>query len=115
MILIAVTILGAIGLVFGILIAFANKKLKVWEDPRIDVVAGMLPGVNCGACGLPGCRGFAEKAVAGEIQPAKCNVINDAGIAAIASFLGVSAGEADRRVARLLCAGGTNVAVQRAE
>ena len=62
-------------LVFAILIALANAKLKVWEDPRIDVVTGMLPGANCGACGLPGCRAFAEKAVAGDLKPSQCNVL----------------------------------------
>lgn len=113
--LLAVLILGGVGLAFAIMIALAHSKLRVWEDPRIDVLAVMLPGVNCGACGLPGCRVFAEKAVAGEIQPAKCNVLNDEGITAVADYLGVLAGEVDRRVARLLCAGGTNVTVQRAE
>ncbi|HEY3288056.1 MAG TPA: (Fe-S)-binding protein [Gemmatimonadaceae bacterium] len=111
----AILILGGTGLVFAIFIAAANKKLKVWEDPRIDVVASMLPSANCGACGLPGCRAFAEKAVVGEIQPAKCTVSNADRVAEIAHFLGVDAGEAIKRVARLQCAGGCDVAVQRAE
>ena len=111
----AILILGGTGLVFAIMIAAANKKLKVWEDPRIDVVAAMLPAANCGACGLPGCRAFAEKAVAGEIQPAKCTVSNAERVGEIAHFLGVDAGQAVKRVARLLCAGGLDVAVQRAE
>lgn len=113
--LLAVVILGGVGLFFAIMITLAHTKLRVWEDPRIDAVAAMLPGVNCGACGLPGCRGFAEKAVAGEIQPAKCNVLNEEGVALIAGYLGVNAGDIDKRVARLLCAGGTNVSVRRAE
>jgi len=115
MIIQAILILGGTGLVFAIFIAAANKKLKVWEDPRIDVVAAMLPSANCGACGLPGCRAFAEKAVVGEIQPAKCTVSNAERIGEIAHFLGVDAGEAIKRVARLQCAGGTNVAAQAAE
>lgn len=115
MIVDAVMILGGTGLVFAIFIALANKKLKVWEDPRIDVVAGMLPQANCGACGLPGCRAFAEKAVAGQVQPAKCTVSEPAKVAEIASYLGVAAGEGVKRVARLLCAGGADVAIQRAE
>jgi len=53
-------VLGGVGLFFGFLIAMANKKLRVWEDPRIDDVEEMLPGTNCGACGSPGCRAFAE-------------------------------------------------------
>lgn len=115
MVLTSVLILGGVGLVFAVLIAAANRRLRVWEDPRIDAVAAMLPNANCGACGLPGCRAFAEQAVAGAIAPAKCTVSSEAGIAAIADYLGVDAGEALRQVARLRCAGGHDVAVQRAE
>lgn len=115
MIVTSVLILGGVGLVFAILIAAANRRLRVWEDPRIDAVAAMLPNANCGACGLPGCRAFAEQAVAGAIAPAKCTVSSEDGIAAIADYLGVAKGEAVRRVARLQCAGGHDVAVQRAE
>ena len=115
MILVAVGILGGIGLVFATLIALANRKLKVWEDPRIDVVTGMLPGANCGACGVPGCRAFAEQVVAGARQPAGCNVANSDAKAAIASYLGVEAGSAVKVVARMLCAGGVHVARQQAE
>jgi electron transport complex protein RnfB len=111
----SVTILAGVGLVFAILIALAYRKLRVYEDPRIDTVVAMLPGANCGACGFPGCRGFAEQAVLGTVKPAACNVIEHPGAAAIAAYLGVDAGEANRRVARVLCAGGTNVAVQQAE
>jgi electron transport complex protein RnfB len=115
MILDAMLILGGTGLVFAVFIALANKKLWVWQDPRIDVVASMLPNANCGACGLPGCRAFAEQAVEGKIAPAKCTVSSDVSRDAIAGFLGVDAGEAVKRVARLMCAGGTDVAVTRAE
>lgn len=115
MVMTSVLILGGVGLVFAILIATANRRLRVWEDPRIDAVAAMLPNANCGACGLPGCRAFAEQAVAGAIAPAKCTVSSEEGIAAIAGYLGVARGEAERRVARLRCAGGHEVARQRAE
>ena len=110
----SVLILGGTGLVFAIFIAVANRKLKVWEDPRIDVVAGLLPQANCGACGLPGCRAFAEKAVKGEVQPAKCTVSEPARVKEIAAYLGVDEGVGVKRVARLLCAGGADVALQRA-
>jgi len=115
MILAAVAILGGVGLVFAVLIALANRKLKVWEDPRIDVVTSLLPNANCGACGVPGCRAFAEKVVAGELQPAGCNVANADAKDAIAAYLGVDAGSAVKTVARMLCAGGTHVAAQQAE
>lgn len=115
MVLDAILILGGVGLAFGILIALANAKLKVWEDPRIGVVTAILPGANCGACGLPGCRSFAEEAVAGRIQVAECSVASEESRGEIAGYLGVDAGVAVKRVARLLCAGGSNVAAQQAE
>ncbi len=115
MVLDAILILGGVGLAFGILIALANAKLRVWEDPRIGVVASILPGANCGACGLPGCRAFAEEAVAGRIQIAECTVASEDSRGEIAGYLGVEAGVAVKRVARLLCAGGSDVAVQQAE
>lgn len=110
----SVLILGGTGFVFAIFIALANMKLKVWEDPRIDVVAALLPQANCGACGLPGCRAFAEKAVLGAIQPAKCTVSEPARVHEIAAYLGVDVGVGTKRIARLRCAGGADVAMQRA-
>jgi Na+-translocating ferredoxin:NAD+ oxidoreductase RNF subunit RnfB len=114
-ILIAVAILGALGLTFAGLIAFTHSKFKVWEDPRIDAVADMLPGANCGACGEAGCRAFAEGVVEGRIKPAGCTVIGGDEVVVLAEFLGVEAGQANKRVARLLCAGGSNVALQQAD
>jgi len=112
--LIAAALMGGLGVLLAIVLAIADKKLYVWEDPRIDQVEQMLPLANCGACGCPGCRAFAEKAVRGEIQPGKCTVSSPAGIARIAQFLQVDAGSHEKRVARLACAGGSNVAVQQA-
>jgi Na+-translocating ferredoxin:NAD+ oxidoreductase RNF subunit RnfB len=111
----AVLILSGVALVFAVLIALANRQLWVWEDPRIDVVAAMLPNANCGACGLPGCRAFAEQAVDGRVTPSQCTVGSDDTHKAIAGFLGVDAGTAVRRVARLQCAGGHDVAATLAE
>lgn len=114
MVITATLILGGLGLTFGVLIALAQKKLYVWEDPRIDGVAERLPGANCGACGFAGCRAFAEAAVNGTVAPAGCTVMNEDARADVAAYLGVDAGAADRRVARLLCAGGSDVAPRRA-
>ena len=73
----SVAILGGLGLTFGTLVALANSKLRVWEDPRVDGVSGLLPNNNCGACGFPGCRNFAEAVVAGKALPAGCNVMTE--------------------------------------
>lgn len=114
-ILTAVAFIAALSISLAILLAIAHNKLKVEEDPRIDWVEEMLPGANCGACGMPGCRQFAAKLVSGEKQPSECTVGGQDSARFIAGFLGVEAGDMEKRVARLLCAGGRDVAIQVAE
>jgi len=113
--LIGGALMGGIGVLLAIALAYADRKLYVFEDPRVDQVDAMLPHANCGACGCVGCRMFAEKLVAGEIAPGKCTVSSPAEIAAIAAFLHVDAGTEEKRVARLACAGGAHVARNRAQ
>ena len=105
--------MALLGVVLAGVIAFANRRLYVYEDPRIDEVEELLPKSNCGACGTAGCRNFAEKVVAGEIMPALCTVKAPAQKRVIADLLGVDAGSVEKRVARLACAGGRHVAYLR--
>jgi RnfABCDGE-type electron transport complex B subunit len=115
--LILLTAVGAMGgltIILAALLILANKKLFVVEDPRIDMVEEMLPNTNCGACGYPGCRPFAEALLKGEILPGSCTVSSEEGREEIADFLGVDVGAQEKRVARLACAGGINVARNRA-
>ncbi len=104
----------ALGAVLATVITLAVRKLYVYEDPRIDEVEEMLPAVNCGACGYPGCRAFAEATVKGEAPPSKCTVNSPEDNQVIADFLGVSLGQQEKIVARLACAGGSHVAKMRA-
>jgi Na+-translocating ferredoxin:NAD+ oxidoreductase RNF subunit RnfB len=106
----AVGAIGGLAMLLATIVAVANKKLFVQEDPRIDAVEEMLPHANCGACGFPGCRPFAEALVQGKARPGKCSVSSEQGRADIASYLGVDVGAEEQRVARLACAGGDNVA-----
>jgi Na+-translocating ferredoxin:NAD+ oxidoreductase subunit B len=109
-VLLSVVILGAFSAVFAAFIAAANAKFKVFEDPRIDGVRDLLPGADCGACGEAGCRAFATAVVSGRRLPAGCTVMNADMRTEVAAYMGVEAGQADKRVARLLCAGGRDVA-----
>ncbi len=107
-------LMATLGLLLAAILAFAYRKLYVYEDPRIDAVEDMLPRANCGACGEAGCRAFAEALVEGRSAPAKCVVSSGETVSAIAEYLGVAAGSQEKRVARLACAGGTHVARMRA-
>ncbi len=102
--------MAALGITLAIILAVANRYMYVWEDPRIGEVDEMLPQSNCGACGTPGCRQFAEKLVKGLVEVSQCTVNSKDGNAEIAHYLGVDAGTQEKRVARLACAGGHNVA-----
>ena len=106
--------LGGLAFILASLLVVADRRLRVDEDPRIDLVEEMLPHANCGACGFPGCRPFAEALVAGGALPGKCTVTSDAERTHIADFLGVDVGAEEKVVARLACAGGNNVARNRA-
>ena len=100
-ILIALAALGGLTLILALMLILANQRLYVYEDPRIDTVEDMLPHANCGACGYPGCRPFAEALVTGAVLPGKCTVSSEEGRSAIATFLGVALGAEEKQVARL--------------
>ncbi len=110
----ALVFMGVLGFVLAAVLALADKKLQVSEDPRIGEVEEMLPGTNCGACGSPGCRAFAESCVGGGSNPAQCTVGSREMAAFIAEYLGVELGNKEKVVARLACAGGNHVARMRA-
>jgi len=107
--------MGGLGVVLATVLAVANRKMHVQEDPRIDEVEEMLPGTNCGACGSPGCRAFAESCVGGAANPSQCTVSSKDMVGFIAGYLGVQVGQQEKVVARLACAGGNHVARMRAE
>jgi electron transport complex protein RnfB len=60
--------LAVMGLLLGLGLAYAAEIFKVEEDERVLKVEEMLPGYNCGACGYPGCSGFAEAIINGEVE-----------------------------------------------
>ena len=59
----AVVILASLGLILGLGLAVASKVFYVKVDTRVEDITKILPNANCGACGFPGCAGFAEAIV----------------------------------------------------
>lgn len=108
-ILVPVVALGFLGLVFGVGLAIAAKRLAVHTDPRLEKVHGLLPGANCGACGGAGCFGFAEMLISGKAPLSACKVAEDRARELIAGVLGMKAETRLKQVATLHCAGGTKV------
>ncbi|MBI9066178.1 MAG: Fe-S cluster domain-containing protein [Salinivirgaceae bacterium] len=98
--------LSALGVTAAIILYFVAQKFKVVEDPRIDQVEEMLPGANCGGCGFPGCRGFADALVkADDISNYNCPVSDAQAMVDIAGVLGHEATAADPKIAVVRCNG----------
>ncbi|WP_205702158.1 (Fe-S)-binding protein [Candidatus Izimaplasma bacterium ZiA1] len=89
----AVITLGVLGGLLGLGLVFAADFLKVEVDERIEKVLSLLPGYNCGACGYPGCSGFAEGIVEGEVDKlSNCKPGKDEHYDPIIAYLGEKPG-----------------------
>ncbi len=108
-IIIPIIVLGALGLIFGIGLAIASKRLAVKIDQRLEKVHGLLPGTNCGVCGGAGCFGFAQMLLSGKAEISSCRVSEEGVREQIAKLLGKSVEKKVRKVATLHCNGGIRV------
>lgn len=93
LLLIAILSMAGLALAFASMLAFADSKLKVEEDPRIEEAFAFLPHVNCGACGYVSCHDFAEHLITSEEDPAKCRVLGTEAMEKLCEFLGKDEGE----------------------
>ena len=114
-ILFAVAVLGALGIGFGLVLSFADKKFAVAVDEREAKVRACLAGANCGACGYPGCDGFAKAVVEGKAQVDGCSAGGAKVSQAVAEIMGVTVGASTPVVARVICQGERGVARERYE
>ena len=104
-ILIAMAILGGLGLVFGLVLAAASKIFYVETDPRLEKLNECLPGANCGGCGYAGCGGYAEAVLKGEAEIGKCASGGNECAQDMAAIMGVKAEAVTRKVALVRCSG----------
>jgi len=108
-ILIAILVLGLLGLLFGVGLAIASKKLAVQVNPKLEEVQHLLPGSNCGACGNPGCFGFAESLLSGKSALDGCRVCSDEAKEKIARVMGLALEKQIKKIAILHCDGGLKI------
>ncbi|HEY5583331.1 MAG TPA: RnfABCDGE type electron transport complex subunit B [Ruminiclostridium sp.] len=103
--IIPVSIIGGLGIIFGLGLAFASKKFEVKVDERVAKIREVLPGANCGACGQTGCDGFSEGIVAGKCSVSGCPIGGKQVAALIAQIIGADAGTMEEKTARVMCNG----------
>ncbi len=84
----AVLVLTALAVAFGLLLGFAAVRFKVEGDPLVDNIDSLLPQTQCGQCGYPGCRPYAEAIAAGEAEINLCPPGGETTMVALAELLG---------------------------
>ena len=84
----AIIILCVLGLAFGAVLGYAAIKYKVEGDPIVDQIDALLPQTQCGQCGYPGCKPYAE-AIANGDQINKCPPGGEATVQHLADLMGV--------------------------
>ena len=89
-ILIAILILLGLAVVFGLILGYAAVQFKVEGNPIVDQIDEILPQTQCGQCGHPGCRPYAEAIANGEAIN-KCPPGGQNTIEALADLLDVEA------------------------
>jgi electron transport complex protein RnfB len=114
-IIIPVAVLSGIGFVMAALLAVGRKAFYVEVDERIELIADILPGANCGGCGFPGCSGYATALIEKGASPTSCPPGGAELANEIGGILGVEVGDMPDLVALVACAGDNDLAPKRAE
>jgi Na+-translocating ferredoxin:NAD+ oxidoreductase subunit B len=95
--------MGGMAVVLASALGVADRFLRVESDPRVDDIDDILPSANCGGCGYPGCRAYAEAVVKGEVSPDKCAPGGSEVAADVAAVMGAEVGEIVKRIAIVHC------------
>jgi len=85
----AILSLGAFALIAGIILAIASKVFHIEGDPLSDKIDALLPQTQCGQCGYPGCRPYANAVASGEVDVNHCVPGGERTMLSIADLMGV--------------------------
>lgn len=104
-ILFAFIVIAGLGLLLGICLAIAEKKLEVKKDEKLEAIEAIMPGANCGGCGYAGCSAYAEAVFKGDAKPGLCSPGGEALAKRMGEILGIEVTMGERMVAFVHCKG----------
>ena len=87
-ILLVIALFSLLALLFGLLLGYAAVRFRVEADPIVEKLDALLPQTQCGQCGYPGCRPYAEAIANGDVIN-KCVPGGEPTIKRIAELMGV--------------------------
>ncbi len=85
--IVAVGVLGGLALLFGALLGYAAIRFKVEGDPVVAQIDALLPQSQCGKCGYPGCRPYAQAVANHEAEINLCQPGGEVTLLALAQLL----------------------------
>lgn len=86
----AVTSLTLLGILLGLGLGFAATRFAVEGDPLVDEINALMPGSNCGQCGMAGCAAAAQAIADGSATVTVCPPGGRALASTLAEKLGIS-------------------------
>lgn len=111
-ILFTVIVSLCVAFVLGLLLGLFKKIFAVEVDPKVQAIADVLSGGNCGGCGFAGCAAFAQAVVDGTAPANGCIAGGPSVAAKVGEIMGVSV-SATKKVAILACKGNNDCAAPR--
>lgn len=111
--IIAIATMGGLEFIFAGGLAFADKKLRVEENPLIGKINELLPNANCGGCSWAGCYDFALNVVEGKAPISGCPVGGNETSKSIAELLGMDATSSVKMIPLILCKGGNSASMKK--
>lgn len=85
----ALLVMGGLAVVLGAVLGFAAQRLRVEGHPLVEKIDTLLPQTQCGQCGYPGCRPYAQAIAEGRADINQCPPGGEEGIRQLAELLGV--------------------------
>ena len=83
----AILTIGALAALFGLILGFSALRLRRDDDPVVERIDALLPQTQCGQCGHPGCRPYAEAIARGEAEINQCPPGGEETVRALANLL----------------------------
>ncbi|WP_339829896.1 RnfABCDGE type electron transport complex subunit B, partial [uncultured Arenimonas sp.] len=79
------SVLVVVGLaaLFGAVLGWATVRFRVQADPMVERIDRLLPQTQCGQCGYPGCKPYAQAIARGEADIDQCPPGGEAGVRAL--------------------------------
>ena len=84
----AILIMALLAVILGAALGYASVKFRVEGNPLVDKIEAILPQTQCGQCGYPGCKPYAEAIASGEAEINLCPPGGTEGVRKLADLLG---------------------------